>query len=292
MKHPITTFTRLFGAAALSTLVAACGSGGGDSDSGPVVPSSVFRITCTVVEQVGGSEVAVDNASVVFNAKGNNYSTATNPAGKCTLDVPAADVQGSPTFPAATVSKDGYEPNAIICQNATTGTACDQKVTLVRLSTNTSLPENGDVVMHIGDGRFDGQINSQLQKDTDGQSFDFTIADWGTKLINPAWTRATVVLDSKGWQTTNSPGCANTISILGQGGGSDSLPGGNSLTTGEWTVWRSTFDVAKIGRTGPATLRIASGVCAGGTGDIDDVETNRIRVYYCDATGASCGPTP
>lgn len=291
--HPI-AFTRLLGAAAVLTLVAACGSGGGGSgDSGPVVPSTVFRITCTVVEQVGGSKVAVAGADVVFSGKSGNLPATTDSNGKCTLDVPAADAQtagGSAlTWTAASVTKAGYEPNTIICPRATTGTACDQEVLLVRVTTNTSLPEFGDVVMHVGNGAFGGEINSRFQKDPDGPSFDFTIADWESKLaLNSTWTRATVVLDAKGWQT---PLCANTIAIVGAGG-SQVRPGGDSPVDGNWGVESFNFDVAAIGRTGATALRITSGVCTGTT-DIDDVETNRIRVYYCNATGdTACGPTP
>lgn len=297
MKHHLTAFNRLLVAAAFSTLVAACsGGGGGGGSSTPVVPSDVFRITCTVVESVGGNKVAVEDATVIFNAKGNSYNTQTNASGKCSLDVPAADVQAaagsSLTWAAASVVKDGFEPNTIICQNAKTGTACDQEVVLVRITTNTSLPDSGDVVMHIGDGSFDGQINSKLQKTTDGQSFDFTIGDWGTKLAaHPEWTRATVVLDAKGWQTTIAPSCNNTIAIAGNVG-TQIQAGGNSNADGEWSISKFEFDIAQIGRSGAATLRVASGNCGGGA-DIDDVETNRIRVYFCDAaTVGECTPKP
>lgn len=299
MNSPLITFTRLLGAAAVSTLVAACsGGGGGGSSDGSVVPSDIFRITCTVVESVGGVEVPVDNASVIFNANSTSYNTQTDANGKCALNVAAVDAETASgvtlTFPAASVTKAGYEPNTILCANAKTGTSCDQKVVLVRITSNTSIPERGDEVMHIGDDVYRGEINSQFQKTSDGVSVDFRISDWGTKLAsNPSWTKATVVLDAKGWQTTIAPVCNNTIAIVGDGGGSQVLPGGDSSADGQWTLFNAfVFDPALIGRSSPATLRITSGTC-GGTPDIDDVETNRIRVYFCDAgTVGPCTRTP
>jgi hypothetical protein len=296
MKNPVTASLRLLGAAALSTLVAACGSGGGSSSSSggaPVVPSDIFRITCKVVESVNSAEVPVDKASVIFNAKDKTYTTETNKDGSCTLDVPAADVQiagTALTFPAASVVKDGYEPNSIVCDTAKAGTACDAKVVMVRLPANASIPENGDIVHHIGDDNFAGEPNSKFQRDTEGSSLDFNILDWKTQFSNPAFTRATVVLEARGWQTKSAP-CANTMTVLADvaGGGSQTQAGGDSRLDGDWSETRFTFDAAQVGRSDAATLRIASGKCVG-TGDLDDFEVNSIRVYFCGANGVDCAP--
>jgi hypothetical protein len=164
------------------------------------------------------------------------------------------------------------------------------------LATNTSLPGNGNVVTHIGDGIYQGTINSQFQTDAVGLSADFPIADWGTKLqANPSWTRATVKLEAKGWQTTIAPACNNTIAMaINTPSGEvikQSKPGGDSQLDGSWSQSTFDFDVATVGTSGPVTLRITAGVC--GTGDLDDFETNSIRVYYCDGSaGVSCAPKP
>lgn len=291
MKYPVIAFSRLLGAVALSTLLAACGSGGGGGSSAPVVPSDVFRITCKVVESVNNAEVPVEGAEVIFYGTVNTtpYTDTTLADGTCSLDVLAADVQVAGTaltFPAASVVKAGYEPNSIVCDRATAGTSCDAKVVMVRLPANASIPENGDVVRHIGDDNFAGDANSQFQRDAEGPSIDFNIADWATKLN----TRATVVLEARGWQTTTAT-CANTVAILSNvvGGGSQSQAGADSDASGDWSERRFTFDTAQIGSAGAATLRITSGKCDG-TGDLDDFEVNRIRVYFCGATGVDCAP--
>jgi hypothetical protein len=297
MKYPVIAFTRLLGAVALSTLIVACGSSGGDDDDaagGGLVDTSVdFRVTCTVTDSL--AKTPVQDALVTFKIDGidpSATSTRTGPDGKCApLDIKAANVTGL-TQVAASVVKDNYEPAQFTCAITFGGTPCVGTVDLVPLATNTSLPENGDVVTHLGDNTFDGTINSKFQSATVGLSADFPIAkeDWGDKLqANPSWTRATVVLDAKGWQTTIAPNCKNTITIIG-GVGSQSQPGGNSDINGEWSSSTFDFDVAQIGRTGPATLRLVSGLCST---DYDDFEINRIRVYYCDASaGVSCAPKP
>lgn len=293
MKYPVLAYSRLLGAVALSTLLAACGSGsGGSSSSAPVVPSDVFRITCKVVESVNSVEVPVEGAEVIFYGTDNSkpaYTDTTLADGSCAVDVPSAEVQVAGTaltFPAASVVKAGYEPNSIVCDRATAGTSCDAKVVMVRLPANASIPENGDVVRHIGDDNFAGEPNSKFQRDAEGPSIDFNIADWATKLN----TRATVVLEARGWQTTTAT-CANTVAILSNvvGGGSQSQAGADSDASGDWSERRFTFDTAQVGSAGAATLRITSGKCAG-TGDLDDFEVNRIRVYFCGATGVDCAP--
>lgn len=296
MKYPVIAFTRLLGAVTLSTLIAACGGGGGDDDDvaggggGSVDTSVNFRVTCTVLDTA--TRKPVEGALITFKIEGINPSpsTTTGADGKCVpLDIKAADITGVIQV-AASVVKAGYEPGQFTCPVITGGVTCQGDVPLVPLATNTSLPVNGDVVTHIGDGIFDGTINSQFQTDVVGTSADFPIADWGTKLqANPAWTRATVVLDAKGWQTTISPVCKNTIAIVGSAG-SQSQPGGDSASSGDWSESKFDFDVAGIGISGPATLRIVAGMCPQ---DLDDFETNRIRVYYCDASaGVSCAPKP
>jgi hypothetical protein len=298
MKYPVIAFTRLLGAVALSTLIAACGSSGGDDDDaaggGLVVPSDTFRVTCTVIDTAAA---LVEGAVVTFNIEGINPSpsTTTGADGKCVpLDIKAADVTGL-TQVAASVIKAGYEPGQFTCPVTTGGTTCNGAVALRPLATNTSLPGNGDVVTHIGDGIFDGTINSQFQTDAVGLSADFPIADWATKLqANPGWTRATVVLDAKGWQTTIAPTCKNTIAMVDSGGVvKQSQPGGDSSATGEWSSSTFDFDVATVGTSGPVTLRITAGTCNTPAKDVDDFETNRIRVYYCDATTIGpCAPKP
>ncbi len=74
------------------------------------------------------------------------------------------------------------------------------------LAANVSIPEGGDVVMHVGDDLFGGTINSQFQKKPDGAELNFKINDWATQVGKAGITKATVVLDAKGWQTIDGSG--------------------------------------------------------------------------------------
>ncbi len=303
MKCPVVAFTRLLSAVAFSTLIAACGSGGGDSGDdagggggGGSAATVDFRVTCTVIDKA--TLLPVQDAAITFKIEGINPSpgTTTGPDGKClALDIKADGVTGL-TQVAASVVKAGYEPGQFTCPSTTGGATCQGDVPLVPLATNTSLPGNGDVVTHIGDGIYRGTINSQFQTDAVGLSADFPIADWGTKLqANPNWTRATVKLEAKGWQTTIAPYCKNTVEMVVDNGSGEvvkqSKDGGDSNLDGSWSQSTFDFDVATVGTSGTVTLRFTAGSCD--TGDFDDFETNSIRVYYCDGSaGVSCAPKP
>ena len=116
MNYSALHFTRLLGLAAITAVIAACGSGGGDSsDDVPAPPAGMARIEGDVTSNGG----AVRDATVDFqttDASGTNksYETLTDAGGKFTLDMPLAEVTGVEQ-PAGTVTKDGYEPQTLIC---------------------------------------------------------------------------------------------------------------------------------------------------------------------------------
>ena len=293
MKYGLNAASRLYSALAISGLLAACGSGGGSGSSQPAAPSDTVRIACQVSNAATGSPVA--GATVNYQTSdtaGTNkaYTTTTNPDGSCTLDLPASEVAGV-TFPAASVTATGFEPQTILCLTPLQGgQTCNQNVGLIPLAANVSIPEGGDVVMHVGDDRFGGTINSQFQKKPDGAELNFKINDWDKQVGKAGITKATVVLDAKGWQTTIAPGCKNVIELVGDAGQKMTLPGGDSSANGMWSGGHQApfvFEVAQVG-TVSATLRIAAGTCGTST-DLDDFETNRIRVYYCGGAG-NCIP--
>jgi hypothetical protein len=218
----------------------------------------------------------VADASVNYQAGSKEYTTQTNADGKCTLDLPAAEVAGV-QYPAATVAKAGYEPQTILCIRLQGGQACEQDVKLVPLAANVSIPVGGDTVMHLGDDLFQGSVNSQFQKASDGIELSFRIADWADQVKAPGITKATVYLDAKGWQSNI---CDNQIALSGDAGISV-LSGGVSPAEGYWAGGRQVpfvFDVAKVG-TLNAELIVTSGKCSGTT-DLDDFEINRIRVEF------------
>lgn len=264
------TLRALFGLIALPFLVS-CG-GGGDS-GGVAVPLDTVRLACDVSDSATRSAVA--DASVNYQSGQTEFTTQTDANGRCELNLPAAEVAGV-AYPAATVNKGGYEPQTILCPKLKGGQSCTQSVGLVPLADNVSIPVGGDIVMHLGDDRFDGATNSQFQKATDGVELAFVIADWAEK-VQAGFTKATVYLDAKGWQTSQ---CQNTISLAGDAG-YVTLPGGNSPTDGYWGGGKQVpfdFTVAQVGAQ-MAELRITAGSC-NGTTDLDDFEINRIRVYF------------
>lgn len=257
----------------LTAFVASCGGGDGAAVS-EAVPPNTARLECQVADRSSGAAVA--GASVNYQAGTTEYTTQTNTDGSCRLDLPAAEVAGI-QYPAASVTKPGYEPQTILCASLQGGSACSQDVQLIPLAANVSIPVGGDMVMHLGDDLFEGSVNSQFQKASDGVELAFPIADWAEQLKAAGITKATVYLDAKGWQ---SEICSNLVTLAGDTG-TLSLPGGVSPAAGYWAGGRQVpfeFAVAQVGSQN-AVLRITSGRC-NGTSDFDDFEINRIRVEF------------
>jgi hypothetical protein len=269
---------RCAGIAVVSAFVVACGGGGG-GDSGTTgangleVPLETVSLTCNVIDKVSRSPVA--EADVNYQSGSVEYATKTDASGNCELVMPAAEVAGVP-YPAASVKKTGYEPQTMLFEKLQGGRNYSQNVELVPLTTAVSVPVGGEDVMHLGDDLFEGTVNSQFQKKTDGTELAFVIADWAAK-VQAGYTKATVYLDAKGWQTDI---CTNLIGLSGDIG-TVMLPGGVSPAAGYWGGGKQVpfeFAVAEVG-TLNAEVRITSGAC-NGTSDLDDFEINRIRVEF------------
>ena len=256
---------------AVATL-GACGSSS-DDDSEPV-PQDTARLRCQVNDASTGRPV--EGATLRYQGKTGEHSATTNADGSCVLDLPPAEVAGV-RFPAATVTKPGYEPQTVLCASLQAGASCNQNVSLIPLAANVSIPVGGDTVWHLGDENFLGSANSQFQKPTDGVELSFAITDWAAQTAVAGVSRATVYLDAKGWQSNV---CNNLVELVGDVG-TVSQRGGVSPTEGYWAGGRQTpfvFDVAAVGR-GQATLRLVAGEC-NGIADRDDFEVNRIRVEF------------
>jgi hypothetical protein len=284
MYNSALNLTRLLGLAAIGAVIAGCGSG---DSSGDPPPAGFARISA----EVKSDDSAISGALVGFQTSENKYTCTTGDSGKCTFDMPLAEVDGV-REPAATATKDGYEPQMYPCPGfSRNNPTCPAKFDLNRLGQNVSIPVEGDEVWHIGDSNYQGQPNSQLQKKIpDGTFKEFEIADWAVQVAKSNVTKVTVVLDHKGWQTDICPN--NSIALVGDAG-EVSRAGGNSPDTGGWgggTQEAQPFDfmVSKVGSS-RATIRISAGECRGGT-DLDDFEINRMRVYFCGDDKATCIP--
>jgi uncharacterized protein (DUF2141 family) len=268
---PVPAAPRLVGAALLALLLSSCG-GGGSGESVAVALDTV-RLDCNVTDQATGRAVA--GAAVNYQAGTRELATSTDADGNCKLDLPATEVAGV-AFPAASVEKPGYEPQTMLCSKLQGGDSCSNNVQLVPLADNVSIPVGGGIVMHLGDDLFEGAVNSQFQKKTDGAELAFVIDDWAAKL-QAGYTKATVYLDAKGWQSSQ---CENLVALSGDVG-TASLPGGNSPADGYWAGGKQVpfeFTVAQIGAQ-RAEVRVIAGAC-NGTTDLDDFEINRLRVYF------------
>lgn len=268
---PVTATARICGVALMAGLLSSCGGGG--SDDSVAVPLDTVRLDCNVTDQTTGKAVA--GADVNYQAGATEFATATDADGRCTLNLPATEVAGI-AFPAASVEKPGYEPQTMLCSKLQGGDSCSNNVQLVALADNVSIPFGGGIVMHLGDDLFEGAVNSQFQKQTDGAELAFVIDDWAAK-VQAGYTKATVYLDAKGWQSSL---CMNLVALSGDVG-TVSLPGGNSPADGYWAGGKQVpfeFTVAQIG-TQRAEVRVIAGTC-NGTTDLDDFEINRLRVYF------------
>jgi len=132
-------------AALLAALLTACG---GDGEDAVAVPKDTVRLACDVADATSGN--AVSNATVNYQAGITEYTTQTNASDNCELNLPAAEVAGV-KFPAASVIKDGYEPQTILCPTLQGAQSCTRDVLLIPLAANVSIPVGGDIVMHLAE---------------------------------------------------------------------------------------------------------------------------------------------
>ena len=265
------------GIAVMSMFLVSCGGGGGGQGNvgadGLPVPLEKVSLTCHVIDRVSRSPVA--EADVNYQSGTVEFATKTDVNGNCELVMPASEVAGVP-FPAASVKKAGYEPQTMLFEKLQGGRNYAQTAELVPLTSAVSVPVGGEIVMHLGDDLFEGTVNSQFQKKTDGIELAFVISDWAAK-VQAGYTKATVYLDAKGWETNI---CSNLIGLAGDVG-TVMVPGGVSPVEGYWGGGRQVpfeFTVAEIGMLN-AEVRISAGEC-NGTSELDDFEINRIRVEF------------
>ena len=278
MQKRLNPGLRHLGALLVYPLVASCGGGSGsesgESDrNGRPVPLENVNLTCNVIDKETRRPVA--GADVNYQSRIGEFATKTDSDGDCELVMPASAVSGVP-YPAGSVKKAGYEPQTMLFEKLQGGRNYHQDVELVPLTTNVSIPVGGETVMHLGDDLFEGTVNSQFQKKADGVELTFVIPDWAAQ-VDAGYTKATVYLDAKGWQTDI---CENRIGLSGDVG-AVMLPGGNSPADGYWGGGKQVPFEFSIGRVGTqrAEVRVISGAC-NGTTDLDDFEINRIRVYF------------
>jgi hypothetical protein len=180
------------GLVAIGTLLTSRGGGSGESEN---VPRDTARLNCHVSESASGK--AVSEATVNYQAGSTEYTTQTNNNGNCTLDMPASEVAGV-KYPAATVSKTGYEPHHTARIALVVGQACSQSPqTNSRQISASRWTATRSCTWATTASK--GSVNSQFQKASDDAALNFPISDWADQVKTTGVTKATVHLDAKGW---------------------------------------------------------------------------------------------
>jgi hypothetical protein len=183
----------------------------------------------------------------------------TGPDGRYTLGVPVV-----PQFFALSASKEGFVPGtANVPSQMLRGNTLTQNFLLRPFREDVIPIELSPEVHHLGNNRFEGSINSQFQKEAEGERYSavFTITP---AQLPPNYETAGLWLLNKGVQ------CPHELYINGvEIGGLDGSPQDGSF--GEFSL---TFDASLL-REGANTIEIQAISCRG---DLDDFEFVNLQI--------------
>ena len=184
----------------------------------------------------------------------------TDEAGRYTLPVPSA-----PDFFALSASLEGYTPDSVnVPSSRLRGGALDVDFALRPERENVVAMEIEPQVHHLGNDTFEGRINSQFQKSSEGRNWrvQFELAD---TQLPPHYTRARVRLLARGVQ------CPHRIVINGA-----ELPDrlDSSPRDGSFGEFEADVDIDSL-LPGENTLTVRGVACQG---DIDDFEFVNVQI--------------
>lgn len=264
------------GMAILALLTACGGGGGGGSSAGGGAPAQSLTASGQVTDASNGGFVSGAQVDMPLQASNPTGNSGTD--GKFSLSLPN---NGLPQFLVATVNKDGYVPGTLFfkyvngqLQPLNTGS---NNAALVPLQNTDVLFLNGLSVTHLGDGYFDGTVNSQLQAPLSGLTWkdSFTLSSSQRTL----YTALTVTLYARGIESGTPNFYCDQIVL-----GSSIDPTGNvtgatpqalhvSATDGSFTPISHTFPLNSLAADAAAHLQILSGKqCGNSASDYDDFE--------------------
>ena len=224
------------------------------------LPEDIFgEIRGTVRD--GRSGTPIGGATVRLSlADGPAVTARTNADGRYALNAPEV-----PEHFALSASADGHVPDTVsIERDRLDGQSLEVDFRLDRLDEAVVVLEAEPEVHHLGDDHFDGRINSQFQKQSEGAQFATTFT-LGEEQVSPQVGRGEVVLLAKGVQRRHSIVLNGTT--LDQR--LDTAPDDGSF--GEFAA---PFDAGLL-HSGENTLEI---IAAPSSSDIDDFEFVNVRV--------------
>lgn len=253
----------------------ASGCGGGDDDSSSGLQATQVRVSGKITNSTGGGISGVD-IYLPFGTR--QYVAQTDQGGSFSITANASEVAGL-KFPVVTAYRDGYRPAQFYYGTFTGGTSYNGSTQLAAVAANESIPNQGWLLWHAGDGNYGGAVNSQFQKQPDGSVLVFEIRDFAAKWA-AGYRTAVLSVAIKGAQQGL---CANAIEIvqLNPAGTAISAiatqPGINAPSDGSWGRFSFTFNLASFANR-PASVRFVSGRCT--TSDIDDFEITGLVVTF------------
>ncbi len=233
-----------------------------DSDlvgGGRMPPDAIGIIRGRVTEQATGRPSVGARVRLVLPDHADVEAT-TSETGEYSLFVPAV-----PNFFALSASQDGFVPRSVNVRAADLGR--EPVVVDFRLEPLTDLVialEESPDVHHLGNDQFEGRINSQFQKQSEGRIFlhPFQVTE---AQLAPAYSRAEIRLLARGVQ------CPHQIRINGRLLRSRLDRSPNNGSFGEFTA---EFDPLWL-LVGENTFKIRAQSCRG---DLDDFEFVNIQI--------------
>lgn len=170
-----------------------------------------------------------------------------------------------PDHIAMSASKDGYVPATVSVSTAELG---DQTVgvdfLLERATERVVAVETDPQVHHLGNDRWEGQINSQFQKTSEGLRYHAQFA-LSAEQLSPRPSRCEV------WMMTKGVQCPHEVYVNGQ-----QLDAGLNRSPGDGSFGENAVDFdASLLRVGENTIEIQDISCSG---DLDDFEFVNLQI--------------
>ena len=198
------------------SLLTACGGGEGGETGGSNTGTAISKTTGTAISGTilapGSSTVqpvGMAGGEVAFTVGNNRYVAPVGQNGHFSLDF-GGGLKGAPQWIAGTYHKDGYQTQTINLRVNNDGTTSTvplnigaQPLTDIDVLTTAQISKPWELT-HLGDDKFTGSTNSQLQVSSQGLRWDARVeAVTATQLYNyPAGI--CVTLDIRGVNSTDS----------------------------------------------------------------------------------------
>lgn len=265
-------------------LLAGCGGGGGgdNSSSGPptppssTIPASVAQFSGTLVN---ASAVGIGGVKVSIPTRTGAYSTTTDSLGRYTLPVNIADFASGGVL-AVQAYKDGTLPETFYYKLPLQGGASYDLGPVPKeikpLKPNEYTSENFVALIHLGDDKYSGAQNSQLQTSSLGEGWVSTIFSWNSA-DNGKFKTARVTMRIRGMQG-NKNTTKGIVALLDSAGGYIGSPRSLDMASDEsggYTQFTFDFALPATVVSGPIKMAVKTGA---EPGDLDDIEYTAVSL--------------